>query len=96
MKLLQVGGCADRLDELLAADLCAAGQELLHERTVEDLAEREAKGCLGTPWIGAVDAERLEHVESDRIDVGDERITEPGECLFDIAEIAVCDCRRAP
>ena len=95
VELLQVGGRVDRLDELIAADLRAAREELLHERAVEDLAERVAQRGLGAARIAAVDAERLEHVERERVDVRDERIAEPRERLLDVVEIAMRDHRGA-
>ncbi len=95
VELLQVGGRVDRLDELIAADLRAAREQLLHERAVEDLAERVAERGLRATRVAAVDAERLEHVERERVDVGDERIAEPRERLLDVVEIAVRDHRGA-
>ena len=47
------------------------------------------------PPIAAIETERFEHVERERVDVRDERIGEPTERLLHVVQIAMRERRRA-
>src|SRR5690242_20274444 len=51
---------------------------------------------LGAARIAGVDAELLEHVEREAIDVRDERVGEPREGLLGVVQIAMGERGRAP
>ena len=96
VQLLQVGRGARLVVELLAPQLRAAREELADERAVEDLAERARERRLGAAGVADLLREPLERVERQRVDVGDERVAEPGEGLLEVVEIAVRHRRGAP
>src|SRR5580704_2615138 len=95
MKLLEVHGGAGLVVELLAPQPRASRKKLPDQRPVEDLAERARERGLGSPRIIDLPREPLERVEGQRIDMGDERVAEPRESLFEVVEVAMRHRRRA-
>jgi hypothetical protein len=95
MEFLEVHGGAGLVGELLASQPCASREKLAYQRSVEHLAKRARERGLGPSRIVDFERQPLERVEGQRIDVGDERVAEPREGLFEVVEVAMRHRRRA-